>query len=137
MTALTDFLLARIAEDEEAARACVGVNDLARHLNGAPIPRWVREGSGIRSDDEYRILRVSHTWRNEADHITRHDPARVLADCVAHRRFVERVLVFENALQDYPGLIRVEAARNALIMALRVLSTPYADHPDYEQEWTP
>jgi len=120
MTGLAEWLLARIAEDEAAARACVGVNELAGYLGGKPIPRWVRDGWQIRSDDERRIVRVGHTWAREADHIARWDPARVLAECEAKRRLI--ALGEKDSYWDD---------------VLRLLALPYADHPDYRDEWRP
>ena len=51
--------------------------------------------------------------------LARHDPARVLAECEAKRQIVQ------NA-QD-PG--------DDLFVA--ILALPYADHPDYREEWRP
>jgi hypothetical protein len=88
---LTEFLLARIAEDEEDARSV----------------HW--EDAGIGSDDPIR--------------------SRWLAECEAKRRIVEGMTVtaevegggYEIALRD----------------ALRALALPFADHPDYREEWRP
>ena len=51
-------------------------------------------------------------------HIARWDPARVLAECEAKRQLIERV-----GNPDWAGF--------------RILALPYADHPDYQQEWKP
>jgi len=123
---LTEFLLARIAEDEE------------------------------------RASRTSYYW-NEGpdllDHIeTRHVDltARVLAECEAKRRIVERhrparfidtsigvnstvCLICHIANEHYP-----DAEGNPRLMqmfhpcdTLRLLALPYADHEQYRQEWRP
>jgi fructoselysine-6-P-deglycase FrlB-like protein len=84
---LTDFLLARIAEDKRGY--FIGYDD--------------RGGSYVAVD-----------------------PAHLLAECEAKRRIVEAcadVLAYDaEALpQD----------------VLRFLALPYADHPDYREEWKP
>lgn len=48
------------------------------------------------------------------------DRARVLAECEAKRRIVEWD---EVQLEEHP--------------VLRFLALPYADHPDYREEWKP
>lgn len=58
---ITEFLLARIAEDEAVAR---DVDDVA----------WAGLFDG--------------TWGGVNDHGARHDPARVLAECEAKRRII-------------------------------------------------
>ena len=102
---LTDFLLARIAEDEAAARAATPGPwsfewDQYDHtvLAAEPHPqsvhvtetgydlssRWVAETS---YDDQ-----SSTTYNSVADghHIARHNPARVLRECEAKRQILER-----------------------------------------------
>ncbi len=166
MLGIVEFLRARFAEDEEAARACIGVNALARHINGEPIPRWERyEGTQIRSTDEYRILRVGHTWAAEAEHITRWDPARVLVECEVKRRIVDAESQWRRTkecvtastqkssdewvdvtwLDQYFHLheerVTVAEYRDRFTDpalpsdTLRLLALPYADHPDFSEDW--
>ena len=52
-------------------------------------------------------------------------PERVLAECEAKRRIVT------TQLQPYP------AGHAPATLVLRLLALPYADHPDYRQEWRP
>lgn len=68
---LADFLLARIAEDAEAARAAL--DSTAAH--GVADTGFDEASEGARP----AVVR----------HIARHDPARVLAECNAKRRIVE------------------------------------------------
>jgi hypothetical protein len=105
--ALTDFLLARIAEDEAAAR----------HRD------TVTFGAERR--------RVA----NEALHDP-FDPARVLAECEAKRRIVDyrEQVASESAATGVPIF---EAQLSAYDAALRALAVPYAEHPDYRDEWRP
>lgn len=83
MTTLTDFLLARIAEDE------ADVADPAAALHYAPD--------------------------------------RVLAECEAKRRIVER----------HSGCDEVSYGDTSTCPDARDLALPYADHPDYRPEWKP
>lgn len=101
MSDLTDFLTARLDEDEADARA------------------W--------SDIIYSLDLED---RPHAGH--RLNPARVLAECEAKRRIVSRC---DLVLRGRPeGMFNagqeVDANDN-----LRALALPYADHPDYRQEW--
>jgi hypothetical protein len=147
--ARVDWLLQQITDDEETARACFGASDLARHLNGAPLPRWERDGWQIRSTDEYRIVRVGHTWTREADHIIRWDPERVLAWCQAQRLIVDAYLderarrdAYQSdelrATEDAEQTVRrrSSAARcRGLEIAVEALAAFYADRPGYQEEW--
>lgn len=94
---LTEFLLARIAEDEAVAR----------------------------SASEAEITTVSH------EHIARWNPPRVLAECEAKRRIIQ------IAEQGCECQASATAVGNPFwdIATLHALAMPYADHPDYQQEW--
>ena len=108
---LTEFLLARIDEDEAVARA-------------ADKSRWFPEGKSISFEihnnvGEWDLVGwVEADTRANANHIARHDPAHVLAECQAKRRIIERV-------------------GNPNWAGFNNLALPYTDHPDYRQEWTP
>ena len=132
MTTIVEFLLARIAEDEATA--------------GAADPAcWV-------SDVTWQIARVERAGA-EADHIRRHDPARVVAECETKRRIVERcrpqyaVLYRESERllasafdQETMKTIGHSGPRWPFEDAeaiLRDLAAVYADHPDYLEEWRP
>jgi hypothetical protein len=119
---LTEFLLARLDEDEEIARECVRLGVDVGDLSG-----WV-EISGKGTDATEALF-------------SRFSPARVLADCEAKRRIVERATAAEEALRQ-PGLddsayfIRL-SCRDSWRLAVADLALSYADHPDYRQEWRP
>lgn len=76
MSALTDFLLARIADDEDMAREAV--EDWYWTLGSLDGMAW----SG-------------------AQHVIRFDPARMLAECKAKRRIVGLHLEWEGDANDY------------------------------------
>ena len=135
---LTEFLLARIAEDEAAAKAATPGPwtfewDDHSHVIIAAEPhpasvrvtetgydlssRWVAETS---YDDQ-----SSTTYNSVADghHIARHNPARVLRECEAKRRIVDDVQC---------GWFDTDLAG-----ACKHLAAVYSDHPDYDEEWKP
>lgn len=139
MLTLTEFLLARIAEDEAAAGAA------------RPAP-W-----GYQSDDygdgqlwsgDDSSNGIAHaSWEHSGEqtaadlaHIARHDPARVLAECEAKRAIVQvREALDQEArrvgLTDYERATDVRATRIGLDVAIKALATVYADHPDCRAEW--
>lgn len=145
---LTDFLLARYAEDEAAARAASpspwsypGIESVAGGTLYDATRRIVDIVYEQPEDHDGTIVR--HLLVPEADangaHIARHDPARVLADVESKRRIVEdyqgarmRVGLFGG---DDARVVR--AFMEALHGALAHLALPYADHEDYREEWKP
>jgi hypothetical protein len=106
---LADFLLARIAEDEEAAR-CARMSD--------------RDG-GVETGSA---------------HISRWPPPRVLAECEAKRRMISLAnsAIAEAEAEPGPPSGPLFEARASLAQTmLRAAALPYADHPEYLQEWAP
>jgi hypothetical protein len=99
---LTEFLLARYAEDEEWAKtagdAYLRQHGLAAWLSEPPTP-------GLFS--------------------------RVLADLEAKRQIVA---MWQKANANREGTSDIESVLDDV---LRLLATPYADHPDYREEWKP
>jgi hypothetical protein len=69
----------------------------------------------------------------------RHKPVRVLREVEAKRRTVAR---YEEAVAGTHDASRTNAATwrpivTVLEPVLRDLALPYADHPDYREEWRP
>jgi hypothetical protein len=147
------FLRARLAEDEQVARA---VED-----NSAP---W--EGEWV--NDDNRAIRTYNGWvltfqrppntfcPGFGDHVARFDPARALAEVAAKRRILDewecaarrqretaelhaiyfgRDRAKANELQATGRFL--EGAERALALAVAALTVPYAQHPDFREEWTP
>ena len=140
---LTEFLLARIAEDEETARAADGPrwfhhDKVVTFEAFGPDSGWVDASSPISVDTR------ANGW-----HIVRWSPARVLAECEAKRQIVEMALhliasfddvdaedaVRSGGRQLWPDVNRRE--RSHAWGRLATLATVYADHPDYDEEWKP
>jgi hypothetical protein len=142
MDELVEFLRARFAEDEAVARAA-SVGGRWRYEGTDGIGAWTLYDEEWRigtlktyRHDDYDYARVPN-FRDPRDidadangaHIARHDPARVLAECEAKRQVVEDMSFY---WREYPeGL----AARELADRTLTRLAVPYADHPDFREEW--
>lgn len=133
MSNIKKFLLARIAEDEAAARAASPgpwVYTTVESVGGGTLYDQTRVIGSLdyEQPDEHDGRIVRHLLKREADangaHIARHDPARVLAECEAKRRIIEQVRDVEwtssYAVRDF---------------VLEHLALPYADHPDFDPAW--
>lgn len=136
MTTIVEFLLARIAEDEEVARGAThpGADEMEWHVDGT----WWLEGvkHDVVGPDE-----VAFTHPGMVDHIARHDPARVLAECQAKRAIIaERTCGCPDPDCDDCGACSGNHHADptpAPCATIRHLATVYADHPDYREEWRP
>lgn len=120
MSDLTDFLLARIAEDEEAAL-----------VESLPPGSHSSHGS-----DEWGTVNLAcpacraltlNAWARP----------RVLAECEAKRRVVETNVTAFAALGDPDDDVLMEGARRMYWHTLRALAAVHSDHPDYRPEWRP
>jgi len=134
---LVAFLRARLDDDEqvaqEAAKMAGGQRWAARYHVITQMPEPGRAGDTIAECAPFG-------GRYVAKHIGRHDPERVLAEVDAKRRIVDRLDYWEtNASRaGVAGLSNFERGTRAELLATcRLLALPYADHPDYQPEWTP
>lgn len=113
MITLTEFLLARIAEDEAAALAIHDIDD-------CPAADQVYRGT------------CHCGW-----------PARVLAECDAKRRIIALHPQAVSMMTTIHGLVPqtwcdgCDRPADVPCQELRILVSVYADHPDYRQEWRP
>lgn len=112
---IQEFLLARIAEDEAVAR------EAAQALRGAGA-NWGNTFKQVEGSGHQPVADATSAWY--ADHIARHDPARVLSECAAKREIIKRLGPDENG--NFP-------IRNLTIQLL--MASAYSDHPDYQQKW--
>jgi len=134
---LTEFLAARIDEDEAIAQD-------ALHSDAKRPGEWVTEHHNSQYHDEPDRCHIAedsagHYWSvahevyiPNAEHMARHDPARVLAECEVKRRIVDLAREARETQRAGYG-----AADYYMRDVLRLLALPYADHPDYRQEWKP
>lgn len=130
---LTEFLLARIADDENTA-ACAG------HGNGLVFHDWNAEWVQVELPDNARPI-------YDVRHIRTFSPERVLAECEAKRRIVDEhesrevaSLDRETWAQTFTVCGRCRVGERQIVApcpTLRLLALPYADHPDYDQSWRP
>lgn len=102
-----DFLLARVAEDEEVA--------LSWPADPGPPP-------------------APHTfWVDPQGHVLYQPRARVLAECEAKRLIVG----WFQKLATMTDRDSLEIRHNELLHVLGALALPYADHPDFDESWRP
>lgn len=118
MSDLTDFLLARISEDEEPARDA--------HYEGQ---RWVPEEESVVSLDRDLDVVMTLDRKRDAWFAANWSPARVLAECAAKRGIIRRAAINGDDWGDgYDAAIED---------VLRDLANIYGNHPDYREEWRP
>ena len=113
---LTEFLLARIAEDEASARG-----DDFHIMIPAPAKSLI----------QWRNIQVTRVRRPRSDI----GPARVLAECEAKRQIVEACTRPLPRLCYHPD--EWEREQHDPEGILNILAAVYADHPDYLAEWRP
>jgi len=109
---LTEFLLARITEDEEGARIVLSV--------------------GIHP--ELVMDPVAQQW------LEHFGPARVLAECEAKRLAIEAAWADHCQIEGEWGSGQGQeqmSAKDDNPAVVEALALPYATHPDYRQEWAP
>jgi hypothetical protein len=119
---LIAFLCARLDEDEALAQAVIQA--VGPERSGEPFT----DGSGIAEVDSY----PSYPYGQHAEELAfmagPGHPARVLAEAEAKRRMVDECVstLGDNDDGYWPAK-----------QTLRLLALPYADHPDYREEWRP
>lgn len=98
------------------------------------IAEWVAENPGA----DVRLPGVrGHPRDRHPDRLP-----RVLADCEAKRRIVEELQTFSLVAakredQPLPQALTAAGIVTGLERAVRLLALPYADHPDFREEWRP
>lgn len=154
---LTEFLLARIAEDEAVAMSCAemfptpwDISDrgwrIRIYASDVPTEDFSSDDPDAMTTRNPVVMEVEPdrhiedpTWLSErVEHITRHDPAHVLAECAAKHRIVEEyeaTVVAASAETDTEAGWIVDGQEHSLARVLRFLAMPYAEHPDYDPEW--
>ncbi|MFH9579108.1 DUF6221 family protein [Streptomyces globisporus] len=119
---LVQFLRDRLDDDER----------IARHAVDGP---WVDPmGGPIRGGYEERFVIAQQVQRWNSQHIVRHDPARVLREVEAKRRILYLAVQLPKVTASTDMF---DNSRDAWADVLKQLALPYADHPDYRDEWRP
>lgn len=149
---LSDFLMARISEDETAARAALeagsggdkwdvdGTDDLEVWANA----EWEVDASG---EDGYGtnagvfiaggdVVAAGVEGTAVVEHIARWDPARVLAEAQGKRQILAmHHMATQTAAQSPSKTAHFSAVASALESAMLFLAMAYADHPHHQPEW--
>ncbi|BDQ19744.1 DUF6221 family protein [Rhodococcus qingshengii] len=127
---IVEFLEARIAEDEAVAR---GVASDGEWTSGSTYGMFV-------SIEARSWTVVSGEWeRRDANHIARHDPARVLREVAAKRAVITQSREANEYYAHMSGNGRIASMAagnvNACAAMLKALASVYDDHPDFSEEW--
>lgn len=142
---LVRWLGMQLDADEQAARkaaALCGCHPAA--------PSWSFRDGDEPSDGRILVVddphpglkrKIGRRWNTSyeglftAEHIVRHDPARVLREIDAKRQLIER---YERAMENrraHPDDLASAGALLALHGAVKLLALPYAEKPGYRAEW--
>ena len=141
---VVDFLLARIAEDEQDARKCAEVFPSPWEVVDRGHMASVKaDGLNFQTvaevhQDQVKPITVGDGWLGDyLIHVATHDPERVLAECQAKREIVRMTVdaavawVWDESnphetLDQSPEWVR---------RALPALASAYSSHPDYNPDW--
>lgn len=135
MTELAAWLLEQIAEDETIAQAACLKGHPSWHNENGPL------GDYDVTDDAARLI-VSEmvNMPNQAVHIARWDPTRVLAECDVKRRIIAEHTVFQPPPEVAPPTPIIDCPWCIVeppCPTLRLLALPFADREGYREEWKP
>ncbi|WP_406200107.1 DUF6221 family protein [Streptomyces sp. NBC_01017] len=130
---LVQWLGEQLDEDERTARRA---GDSFRQIGETGV---IVAAEGDRAEEC-----ASANWAGVAEHIVRHDPARVLREIDAKRQILALHIPFRVDGDPWPGCSTC-SWRNDMedlqvqypCATLRLLALPYADRPGYREEWRP
>jgi len=122
MTTITEFLYARLDEDEATAQAARGATWVASQRDGV-VDLDDTHGHQIAGGDG------GLAW-SDAEFMAHHDPARALREIAAKRFLIDQ---WADRYSTNPHIVGYEEADAADV--LHTLASVYADHPDYCREW--
>lgn len=135
MTGIVEFLAARLNEDEQAA--------MAASLKGHKTWRTEYGELGdyqIVDDADRLIVEELVNMTGQAEHIALNDPASVLRDVEAKRQIIQAHPMEHSKVSDFTDCAACLDADSYLgypCLTVRLLALPFADHPDYREEWRP
>jgi len=136
MSSLIKFLRARLDEDQAVA---IVASPGPWSVDNTTYPEAIYDAdqatviSGGRWGGEASIFSLDE----DAFHIARHDPSRVLAEVQAKRAILDELERLGHLPLSLPEDLQYVGAHQALLGAARWLALPYQDHPDYREEWRP
>ncbi len=117
------WLGAQLDEDERIARRA---GDSFRQIGETGV---IVATEGDRAEEC-----ASANWAGIAEHIVRHDPARVLREIDSKRQLLAEYRL-ANAEGKYPDWAGGYAS--GLEYAVQLAAADYADRPGYDPEWAP
>jgi hypothetical protein len=129
---LTEFLAARLDEDEATALATS--NGGKWHLDSEGNVQEVdTHGAGA----AYVAVGPYAAGLNEEDaaHIVRHDPARVLREVEAGRKILAEWQ--DNELERPGDITYTDGLADGLGLTVYYLACAWSDHPDFDEAWRP
>jgi hypothetical protein len=119
----------------------------ARRAIGRGEERWSWGFGSVRTQKMGDVVATGPDDRDMPEgygiHIARHDPERVLADVEAKRRIIGEHPHGDFGRPDsqYCEVCHDDDGNPAVTGqwcdTVRLLALPYADHPDYREEWKP
>lgn len=131
---LIAFVKARLDEDEAAATA--GARRLGMPWHAEPQPGT----PGGLVIDELGLVATTG-GRYAAEHIARHDPARVLREVAAKRRVLAAYADCVDASEVFREKLgtgtHMAAAAESYANVIRWDAAVWSDHPAYRAEWAP
>lgn len=120
---LTEFLLARIAEDEALVRAVL--DEQGSDTSWTTSDGW----------EHNHLSNPTSQWQRH------HSPERALAECEAKRCLIaygqSALDAFAETRLGIEGGLYAVTMEFTLALPLRLMAQVYADHPDYCEEWRP
>ncbi|MFF5259485.1 DUF6221 family protein [Actinomadura viridis] len=126
MNDLVGFIEARLDEDERIARRCDGADECGR---------WTATGTVV----DFCQVEMEGFHPAHAEHIARHDPARVLREVQAKRRVLARhCLSPAEGDPERPWDDRDDCQYDGdewPCPDLLTLAMAYDWHPDYDEAW--
>lgn len=117
---VVEFLQARLADDELTALAAT---------DGSPRWRSRYDYRDVKDEQGHYVVQADtrHPSLEQAAHIARHCPDRVLTEVAA-----KRALIADYLRLDAAGDL---LARGVVENILRLLCSAYSDHKDYNPSW--
>jgi hypothetical protein len=137
---IAEFLTARLDEDEAAAKSLHVIDSRNWHTAEWYDGEFDKDHQTARADlrsSTGSITAHGALPRPVAEHVARWQPARVLAEIEAKRRIIARY-AYRRSMQPEDGTApnRWDDLTRHYWEVCRDLAAPYADHPDYQPEWT-
>lgn len=120
---LTDFLLARIAEDEDQARRCLTKEALTPYSDERIPPV---------KPEEWGALADNYLGGEMGQFCQRFTPLRVLADCEVKR---DMIRYHEMLCEQGQQSLVFESHAVGMRITFRHMARVYKDHPDFKPDW--